>query len=116
MRKIRIALFTGNYNHIRDGVSLTLNRLTAFLLEKGHDVLVFGPTIATPAQEQAGELVSVPSVWIPGRPEYGVSLTLPEAERQRRVEFKPDIEHVVAPDIRGYKGLRCADRTAERGV
>src|SRR5690625_6706243 len=61
MRKIRIALFTGNYNHIRDGVSLTLNRLTAFLLEKGHDVLVFGPTIATPALEHAGELVSVPS-------------------------------------------------------
>lgn len=110
MRKIRIALFTGNYNHIRDGVSLTLNRLTAFLLEKGHEVLVFGPTIATPALEHAGELVSVPSVWIPGRPEYRMSLTLPEAEKQRLEDFKPDIVHIATPDILGYKALRWALR------
>src|SRR5690625_2194321 len=116
MRKIRIALFTGNYNHIRDGVSLTLNRLTAFLLEKGHDVLVFGPTIATPGLEHAGELVSVPSVWIPGRPEYRVSLTLPEAERQRLEDFKPDIVHIATPDILGYKALRWALRNDVRVV
>lgn len=114
MRKIRIALFTGNYNHIRDGVSLTLNRLTAFLLEKGHEVLVFGPTIATPALEHAGELVSVPSVCIPGRPEYRVSLSLPASERQRLKDFEPDIVHIATPDILGYKALRWALRNDVR--
>src|SRR5690554_1728440 len=89
MKKIRIAIFTGNYNHIRDGVSLTLNRLTAFLLEKGHEVLIFGPTIATPALEHAGELVSVPSAKIPGRPEYRMSLSLPAKQRRRLEKFKP---------------------------
>lgn len=108
MKKIRIAIFTGNYNHIRDGVSLTLNRLTAFLLEKEHEVLIFGPTIATPALEHAGELVSVPSARIPGRPEYRVSLSLPAKQRRRLEKFKPDIVHIATPDILGYKALKWA--------
>ena len=108
MRKIRIAIFTGNYNHIQDGVSLTLNRLTAFLLEKGHDVLVFGPTIETPALNHAGELVPVPSAKIPGRPEYRVSLSFPARQRRKLEEFSPDIVHIATPDILGYRALKWA--------
>ena len=44
MKKLRIALTTGNYNHIADGVSLTLNRLVGYLLERGHEVKIFAPT------------------------------------------------------------------------
>lgn len=108
MKKIRIAIFTGNYNHIRDGVSLTLNRLTAFLLKNGHEVLIFGPTIETPALDHAGELVPVPSTKIPGRPEYRVSLSLPGEQRRRLEEFKPDIVHIATPDILGYRALKWA--------
>ena len=35
----RIALFTGAYNHIADGVSLTLNRLVSYLERNGAEVL-----------------------------------------------------------------------------
>lgn len=106
--KIRIAIFTGNYNHIRDGVSLTLNRLTTFLLKNGHEVLIFGPTIETPALDHAGELVPVPSAKIPGRPEYRVSLSLPGEQRRRLEEFEPDIVHIATPDILGYRALNWA--------
>ena len=33
--QMRVALFTGNYNYIKDGVALTLNRLVAFLEGRG---------------------------------------------------------------------------------
>ena len=38
--ELRVALFTGNYNYIKDGVALTLNRLVAFLEQRGIPVLV----------------------------------------------------------------------------
>ncbi|MGA7304618.1 MAG: hypothetical protein WBW88_07070, partial [Rhodothermales bacterium] len=66
----RIALFTGNYNHIADGVSLTLNRLVGFLERIGAKVLVFGPTIEDPPMDHEGTFIPVPSVAAPGRPEY----------------------------------------------
>ena len=36
---LRIALFTGNYNHVEDGVSRTLGRLVGYLTGQGHEVL-----------------------------------------------------------------------------
>ena len=58
--ELRVALFTGNYNYIKDGVALTLNRLVAYLLKRGIPVLVFAPVAKTPAFESVGELVPVP--------------------------------------------------------
>lgn len=105
---MRIALFTGNYNHIKDGVSLTLNRLVRFLEGEGVEVLIIAPTIDDPPMEHEGELIPVPSISIPGRPEYRFSLTLP-AEVKRRLEaFDPDIVHIATPDLLGLKALRWA--------
>ena len=68
IRGARIALFTGAYNHIADGVSLTLNRLVAYLGERGAVVRVYAPTIPVPALEHAGTLIPVKSTSAPGRP------------------------------------------------
>merc|ERR1712032_1422833 len=43
-RERRIALFTGAYSNIRDGVSLTLNKMVAFLEQNGHEFEIFAPT------------------------------------------------------------------------
>ncbi|WP_204278103.1 hypothetical protein, partial [Escherichia coli] len=62
---MRIALFSGNYNCVRDGANRALNRLVDHLLARGAAVRVYSPTIADPAFAPAGDLVSVPSVPIP---------------------------------------------------
>jgi phosphatidylinositol alpha 1,6-mannosyltransferase len=108
MSRIKVALFTGNYNHIRDGVSLTLNRLVRFLIEKGVEVRVFGPTIDEPALEHAGTFIAVPSVSLPGRPEYRMSVSLSSEAKRHLREFKPDLVHIATPDLLGYKALRWA--------
>ncbi|MCC5914317.1 MAG: glycosyltransferase family 1 protein [Balneolaceae bacterium] len=110
MSRFKVALFTGNYNHIRDGVSLTLNRLVKYLMGQGVEVLVFGPTAEPPAMEHSGELVAVPSNKLPGRPEYRFSRSFPSDARKRLEDFDPDIVHIATPDLLGCKALRWAKR------
>jgi len=105
-----VALFTGNYNYIKDGVALTLNRLVAFLESRGVPVLVFAPVAETPAFESAGELVPVPSFAIPTRKEYRIATGLPEAQRKRLAAFRPTLFHIAVPDILGYQALKLAEK------
>ncbi|ARS25832.1 glycosyltransferase family 4 protein [Sphingomonas sp. KC8] len=108
-RPLRVALFSGNYNCIRDGANQALNRLVAFLqAEAGACVRVYSPTVANPAFEPAGDLVSVPSFGIPGRREYRLAMGLPDAVRDDVRAFAPDIIHLSAPDILGRSAQRFA--------
>jgi len=108
---LRIALFTGAYNHIADGVSLTLNRLVAFLEEKGAAVQIYAPTVPTPALAHVGTLVPVPSFRAPGRPDYRVSLGLSARSRENLTQFQPNLFHIATPDFLGLSALRTARRT-----
>jgi phosphatidylinositol alpha 1,6-mannosyltransferase len=74
--EIRVALFSGNYNYVRDGANQALNRLVGYLLRQGVQVRVYSPTTDTPAFEPTGDLVSIKSVPIPGREEYRLGLGL----------------------------------------
>jgi phosphatidylinositol alpha 1,6-mannosyltransferase len=105
---LRLAIFTGNYNYIRDGVAVTLNRLVAHLEKSGIEVLIFAPTAKTPAMVHAGELVSVPSIAIPFHSEYRLALRFPKAAQQRLLNFKPDLMLLAAPDILGQRALQFA--------
>ena len=107
----RIALFTGNYNHIADGVSLTLNRLVAYLQQQGVEVRVFAPTVQSPPVKHNGKLLEVPSIAAPGRPEYRVALFFPLHLRQYLLAFNPDIVHIATPDILGLHALLTARRS-----
>ena len=64
---LRIALFSGNYNYVRDGANQALNRFVGYLLRQGAAVRVYSPTTDTPAFAPAGDLISTPSVPVPGR-------------------------------------------------
>lgn len=108
MRNPRIALFTGNYNHIRDGVSNTLNRLVAHLEKRGYSVLVFGPWAPEPAMAHEGTFVPVYSIPAPGRSEYRITMGFPSTEKQRLRDFNPDLIHIATPDFLGYRVLRYA--------
>lgn len=109
-KPLRVALITGNYHHVVDGVSLTLNRLVAYLEKEGHRVLVLGPTTDAPAIDHAGMLVPSLSMPLPGRPEYRVSMGLTRGMRRTLRTFKPDILHIATPDLLGMSALGWAKR------
>ncbi|MCB2086944.1 MAG: glycosyltransferase, partial [Sphingomonadaceae bacterium] len=107
-RDLRIALFSGNYNYVRDGANQALNRLAEYLLRQGAALRVYAPTTDTPAFEPTGDLVSVPSVAIPGRAEYRVPLGLSKANRADLAEFAPNVIHTSSPDPTGHAAVRWA--------
>lgn len=106
--KLRIALFSGNYNYLRDGANQALNRLAEYLLRHGASLRVYSPTVEPAAFEPNGDLISVPSVAIPGRSEYQFPLGLSRANRADLAAFKPNIIHASSPDVTGHAALRWA--------
>lgn len=106
---LRIALFSGNYNYVRDGANQALNRLMGSALKAGAAVRVYSPTTDTPAFEPTGDLVSVPSWQMPGgRGEYRLGKGLSPEVKADLKAFAPNIVHVSAPDILGHKAVGWA--------
>ncbi len=111
--KLRVALFSGNYNYVMDGPVRALNKLVSHLEDRGHDVLVFAPTVKEPAFRHAGTLVSVPSLALPGsRSEYRFGLGVHGGVRRRLDAFAPTLIHLSAPDYIGYSALGYARKNA----
>ncbi len=105
---LRVALITSSYNFIADGVALTLNRLVGYLERHGVQVLVFAPTARQPAFAHQGTLVSVPSLPLPGRPEYRLALGMAGHLKRQLLDFQPDIIHIAVPDLLGHAALALA--------
>lgn len=95
---LRIALFSGNYNMTVDGANKALNRLVGFLLAQGAAVRVYSPTVDDPDFAPTGDLVSVPSMAIPGRSEYRIPLNLSSRVQQDIAQFAPNVLHISSPD------------------
>jgi glycosyltransferase involved in cell wall biosynthesis len=105
-----VALFSGNYNYVRDGANQALNRLVGYLLRQGVKVRVYSPTTNHPAFPPTGDLVSLPSVAFPHRSEYRLGLGLSRRVRRDLAEFNPNIVHISAPDIVGHQAVSWARR------
>jgi glycosyltransferase involved in cell wall biosynthesis len=111
---LRIALFSGNYNYVRDGANQALNRLVGSALRAGAAVRIYSPTIDKPAFEPTGDLVSIPSWSMPGgRGEYRLGKGLSADVRADLERFNPNVVHVSAPDIVGH---RAVDWARKRGT
>lgn len=108
MKDLRVALFTGNYNHISDGVSLTLNRLVKYLESQNIEILVFGPSVKNPVIKHSGELIVTPSIpmLVPGRSEYRIATHLSKEAKLRLEAFKPTLIHIATPDGLGNGALK----------
>ncbi len=105
----KIALFAGAYNHISDGVALTLNRLVRYLEDRGADVLIFAPTSNKPVPFlHNGTLISVPSIPFPGRSDYRLTVGVSRKGWSHLKAFKPDLIHIATPDYAGAQALRWA--------
>lgn len=95
---LRIALFSGNYNYVRDGANRALNMLVDFLIGEGVTVRIYSPTVENPAFEAQSEIVSLPSIPIPGRGEYHFPYRISSAVKRDLAAFDPHILHISSPD------------------
>jgi glycosyltransferase involved in cell wall biosynthesis len=107
---LRIALFSGNYNYIRDGANQALNRLVEYLLRQGAAVRIYSPTVEEPAFPPNGDIVHIPSLPFPGRSEYKFALGLNWSARRDLRAFRPNIFHVASPDLLGHSAVTYAHR------
>src|SRR5947209_13457695 len=107
---LRVALFSGNYNYVRDGANQALNRLVEYLLRQGVHVRVYSPTVAEPAFPATGELVDVPAIPVPGRAEYRLPIRIPARVRRDLAKFDPNVVHISSPDIVGHRAVTWARR------
>src|SRR5690348_3954573 len=107
---LRVALFSGNYNYVRDGANQALNRLVGYLLRQGVQVRVYSPTVEHPAFPATGDLVDIPAIPIPGRSEYRLPIAIPGRVRRDLDEFNPNVVHVSSPDIVGHRAVTWARR------
>jgi glycosyltransferase involved in cell wall biosynthesis len=105
---LRIALFSGNYNYVRDGANQALNRLVGFLLRQGAEVRIYSPTTETPAFPPTGEVVSVPAFSIPTREEYRIPRALTRQVRRDLEAFAPNVIHLASPDIVAHRAISWA--------
>jgi phosphatidylinositol alpha 1,6-mannosyltransferase len=105
---LRIALFSGNYNYVRDGANQALNRLVGYLLRQGAQVRVYAPVTDTPAFPPTGDLIGVPSFAIPGRAEYRMAVRLGGGVRRDLDRFSPNLIHVSSPDFAGHAAVGFA--------
>ena len=106
---MRVALFSGNYNYLREGANRALNRLVDYLeRDCGAQVHAYSPVTDTPAFEPAGTLVPVRSVALPKRSEFRLALGLDRRARADLAAFDPQIVHVSTPDILGVRAQTWA--------
>ncbi|MBC2651085.1 glycosyltransferase family 1 protein [Novosphingobium flavum] len=105
---LRIALFSGNYNYVRDGANQALNRLVGYLLRQGAAVRVYAPVVEEPAFPPTGDLVGVPSFAIPTRAEYRIPLGLFGRVKADLAAFAPNVVHVSSPDPAAHRAVSWA--------
>jgi phosphatidylinositol alpha 1,6-mannosyltransferase len=105
---LRIALFSGNYNYVRDGANQALNRLVGFFLRQGAKVRVYAPVVDNPAFPPTGDLVGLSSVSIPQRREYRIPTGIGLEARRDLEAFAPNIVHISSPDVAAHRAVTWA--------
>jgi phosphatidylinositol alpha 1,6-mannosyltransferase len=107
-KHLRVALFSANFSIIPDGASKALNRLVTFLIDQGATVRVYSPIHPNAPSKPGIEMVSVPSIPIPFRREYRLTLGLSRALREDIKRFNPTHVHISVPDKMGNEAQRYA--------
>jgi glycosyltransferase involved in cell wall biosynthesis len=107
---LRIALFSGNYNYVRDGANQALNRLVDYLLRQGAAVRIYSPTVAQPALPPMGDIVHIPAIPFPGRAEYRAPIMIPPSAKRDLRRFRPNIFHIASPEVLGHRAVTLAHK------
>jgi 1,2-diacylglycerol 3-alpha-glucosyltransferase len=102
---LRVGLFTECYRPIQNGIVASLDVLAEALRARGNEVVFVTPSMPG-YQESHGDIVRVPSLPLPTRTAY--RLTIPLVPTQRLANLS--IVHTHSPFVTGWMGLRLARR------
>ena len=105
---LRVALFSGNYNYVRDGANQALNRLVGYLLRQGVKVRVYSPTVEDPAFRGDRRSRQHPVGPDPRPLRISLPIALPARVSRDLADFNPNVVHVSSPDIVGHRAVSWA--------
>ncbi len=108
-RVLKIALFTEVYRPIVNGVVASIDSLADHLRRAGHDVYTFAPHIPKGA-ETLGRVFRMPSLPLPARTEYRLTLPLVSRKNKRAFLSQCDVIHSHSLFITGWMASYYARR------
>ncbi|MGB8908812.1 MAG: glycosyltransferase [Candidatus Cybelea sp.] len=109
MEPLRIGLFTEIYRPVVNGVVASVEALTDGLRARGHEVYCFAPWM--PGYEEAdGPVFRMPSLPLPTRTPYRLTLPLVSRRNLNGVIKRLSIVHVHSPFVTGWMGAHYARR------
>lgn len=109
MEPLRIGLFTEIYRPVVNGVVASVETLAAGLRERGHETYCFAPRMPGYV-ETDGPVVRIPSLPLPTRTPYRLTLPLVSRRDVNGVIKRLSVVHVHSPFVTGWMGARYARR------
>lgn len=106
---MKIALFTEVYRPIVNGIVTSVDTLAHVLRDLGHDVYTFAPHIPKGA-ETKGRVFRMPSLPLPARTEYRLTLPLVARRNKRQFLSQCDVIHSHSLFITGWMASYYARR------
>jgi glycosyltransferase involved in cell wall biosynthesis len=98
---MKIALFTEVYRPVVNGVVNSIDALTGYLRKCGHEVYTFAPHMPN-GGDTLGGVFRMPSLPLPARTEYRLTLPLVARRNKRRFLSRCDIIHSHSLFITGW--------------
>jgi len=109
MDALRIGFFTEIYRPVVNGVVASIEALADGLRSRGHQVFCFAPRM--PGYDEAdGPVFRMPSLPLPTRTPYRLTLPLVSRRNLKGVIKELSIVHVHSPFVTGWMGMRYARR------
>lgn len=106
---MKVALFTEVYRPIVNGIVTSVDTLAYVLRENGHDVYTFAPHIPH-GDETQGRVFRMPSLPLPARTEYRLTLPLVARRNKRQFLSQCDVIHSHSLFITGWMASYYARR------
>jgi 1,2-diacylglycerol 3-alpha-glucosyltransferase len=109
MESLRVGFFTEIYRPVVNGVVASVEALAEGLRARGHEVYCFAPRMPGYA-EADGPVFRMPSLPLPTRTPYRLTLPLVSRRNRNRVIKRLSVIHVHSPFVTGWMGARYARR------
>ena len=109
MSALHVGLFTECYRPIQNGIVASIDALANAIRARGHDVIVVTPSMPG-YQESHEHVVRIPSLPLPTRTAYRLTIPLLPHDRDARALERLSIVHTHSAFVTGWMGSRLARR------